>query len=36
VTSVGESGGVRRQIWLIGEYDGGKKSLNIKRWREQD
>lgn len=36
VTAVGESGGVRRQIWLIGEYDGGKKSLNVKRWREQD
>ena len=37
VTSVGEVGGVRKEIWCIVEHGGGKeKRGKILRWREQD
>jgi hypothetical protein len=36
ITSVGEIHGVRREIWLIAEYDAEHDLLDIKRWREQD
>ncbi len=36
VSSVGEFGGVQREVWCIAAFDGKNKDLKIKRWREQD
>lgn len=36
VSSVGEFGGVQREVWCIAAFDGKNKDLQIKRWREQD
>ena len=36
ITSQGEVGNVRREVWCIAEFDGRAKELKIKRWREND
>jgi general secretion pathway protein K len=36
ITSIGEVHGVRKQVWCIAQFVGGRQPLRLLRWREQD